>query len=152
MLPAPAIKSAGRWASMSSLRLRVRLRTIGSQVAGSGDSDGNESQELNAKCRRGAKLDVFALKQHLIGDYSRFARSFTSIRADDLNQGIEQEYASGRFWPEPLIQINPRYSLGRTTTDMAAAGELRPVTAKHFSIGLYRYQKQAVAFAGQGES
>ena len=93
-------------------------------------------------------MDVFALKQHLIGDYSRFARSFTTIRADDLGQGVEQEYASGRFWPEPLIQINPRYSLGRTTAELAAAAELHPVTAKHFPIGLYRHQEQAVAFAG----
>ena len=97
-------------------------------------------------------MDVFALKQHLIGDYSRFARSFTSIREEDIAQVVEREYASGRFWPEPLIQINPRYSLGRTTASMAASGELHPVTAKHFSIGLYRHQEHAVAFARQAES
>lgn len=97
-------------------------------------------------------LDVFALKQHLIGDYSRFARSFTSIRAEDLGQGVEREYASGRFWPEPLIQINPRYSLGQSAAALAAAGVLHSVTAKHFPIELYRHQEQAIAFAARRES
>ena len=97
-------------------------------------------------------MDVFSLRQQLIGDYSRFARSFTSIRAEDLSQSVDREYASGRFWPEPLIQINPRYMLGRTTADLVAVGELHPSTAKHFPIGLYRHQEQAIAFAGQRES
>ncbi len=40
-------------------------------------------------------MDVFSLRQHLIGDYSRFVRSFTTIGADDLRQGVEDAYASG---------------------------------------------------------
>lgn len=32
-------------------------------------------------------MDVFALRERLIGDYSKFARSFTTIQADDLRQG-----------------------------------------------------------------
>ena len=47
-------------------------------------------------------MDVFALRDHLIGDYSRFARSFTVIRASDLKAGIDDAYGSGRFWPDPL--------------------------------------------------
>lgn len=97
-------------------------------------------------------MDVFALREHLIDDYSRFARSFTTIRAEDLANGVEQEYASGRFWPEPLIQINPKYSPGRSTKEMMVTGELHPAIAKHFPIRLYRHQEQAIAFASKGES
>lgn len=97
-------------------------------------------------------MDVFSLRKHLIRDYSQFARSFTSIRATDLRQGVDEIYGSGRFWPEPLIQINPRYSAGRNTSDLVATGELHPAIAKHFPIGLYRHQEQAIAFARQGES
>ena len=97
-------------------------------------------------------MDVFALREHLIGDYGRFARSFTTIQADDLRQGVNEVYASGRYWPEPLIQINPRYMQGRSTEELAAAGELHPQTAKHFDIDLYRHQEQAVAFGSRGES
>lgn len=97
-------------------------------------------------------MDVFALRQHLIEDYSRFARSFTTILADDLRQGVDDAYASGRYWPEPLIQINPRYLRGRTTTQLAAAGELHQHTAQCFPIDLYRHQEQAIAFGARGES
>lgn len=97
-------------------------------------------------------MDVFSLRQHVIGDYSRFARSFTTILADDLRDGVEKAYASGRYWPEPLIQINPRYMTGRSTTELMKAGELHPLTAQHFPISLYRHQEQAVAFGAQGES
>lgn len=97
-------------------------------------------------------MDVFALRQHLIEDYSRFARSFTTIRADDLRQGVDAAYASGRYWPEPLIQINPRYLRGRTTAELAMTGELHRLTAQCFQIGLYRHQEQAIAFGARGES
>lgn len=97
-------------------------------------------------------MDVFSLREHLIGDYSRFARSFTSIRAEDLRCGVDAAYGSGRYWPEPLIQINPRYQRGRSTAQLASVGELHPLTAQHFPIGLYRHQEQAIAFGAKGES
>ena len=97
-------------------------------------------------------MDVFSLREHLIGDYSRFARSFTTILADDLRRGIDDAYSSGRYWPEPLIQINPRYQQGRSTAELAVAGELSPQTAKCFPIALYRHQEQAIAFGSRGES
>lgn len=97
-------------------------------------------------------MDVFALRKHLIDDYSRFARSFTSIRADDLRTGVNEAYASGRYWPEPLIQINPRYEAGCSTAELAAQGELHPTTASRFPISLYRHQELAIAFAKRQES
>jgi hypothetical protein len=97
-------------------------------------------------------MDVFSLREQLIGDYSSFARSFTTIRADDLRTGIEQQYASNRFWPEPLIQINPRYAAGRTTSHLAGTGELLPETAQRFNISLFKHQEQAIAHAARGDS
>jgi hypothetical protein len=95
---------------------------------------------------------VFSLRGQLIGDYSRFARSFTTIRADDLRGGVDASYASGRYWPDPLIQINPHYQAGRPTSVLAAVGELQALTARHFDIDLYRHQEQAIAFGAKGES
>jgi hypothetical protein len=42
-----------------------------------------------------------------------FATSFTTIHADDIRAQVEAIYAEGRFWPEPLLQINPSYKEGR---------------------------------------
>jgi hypothetical protein len=54
-------------------------------------------------------VNVFDLDQSIIGDYERFARSFTQIRAEDIRTQVDALYATGRFWPEPLISINPHY-------------------------------------------
>jgi hypothetical protein len=57
-------------------------------------------------------VDVFDLDRALVGDYERFARSFTQIRAADIRTQVEAIYASGQFWPEPLISINPHFEAG----------------------------------------
>ena len=97
-------------------------------------------------------MDVFALRESLIGEYSGFARSFTNIRARDLNEPIADAYESGRFWPEPLVQINPRFKPGRSVGELVGQGDLHPACAKLFDIGLYQHQEFAIALAAQGES
>jgi hypothetical protein len=52
-------------------------------------------------------MDVFALDRSVVSDYSAFARSFTSVKSEDLRRSIDDTYKTGRFWPEPLLQLNP---------------------------------------------
>ena len=59
-------------------------------------------------------MDVFSLRDTVVGEYRRFATSFTRIHAEDIRQQVEAIYAGDRYWPEPLIQINPNYK--RTTS------------------------------------
>ena len=61
-------------------------------------------------------MDVFDLDGQLVADYERFARSFTRIRAPDIQSQLEAIYAEGRFWPEPLSSINPPTSAVPTST------------------------------------
>ena len=51
-------------------------------------------------------MNVFEFRENLVGEYAEFTRSFTRIRADDIRSYVDAEYASQRFWPEPLVQIN----------------------------------------------
>jgi len=97
-------------------------------------------------------MDVFALRERLISDYQSFARSFTTIHADDLKKGVDDKYSSGKFWPEPLVQINPRYAPGRSTSDLAVQGVLLPLTAQCFDIPLYKHQENSVALATSKQS
>jgi ATP-dependent helicase YprA (DUF1998 family) len=97
-------------------------------------------------------MNVFDLDRALVRDYERFARSFTQIRAGDIRSQVEEIYASRRFWPEPLISINPHFERGPSVTDLVAAGSLHPETASVFRVDgqpvtLYRHQAQAVAKA-----
>lgn len=97
-------------------------------------------------------MDVFSLRKDLVGGYSAFARSFTHIHADDIRRQVDAAFASGRYWPEPLIQINPRFKPGRTIAQHVAAGELHSGTSDIFRadgqpMRLHRHQSEAIALA-----
>lgn len=102
-------------------------------------------------------MDVFDLDRSLVEDYERFARSFTTIRAKDIREQVNQVYASGRFWPEPIISINPHFQLGDSLGKLVAEGTLDKRTEQVFRLDgqpltLFRHQSQAVAKAKQGQS
>ena len=102
-------------------------------------------------------MDVFDLDRTLVADYASFARSFTQIRAQDIRDQVDAIYASRRFWPEPLITINPHYERGASVEALVADGSLHPDVARVFrvegqSITLYRHQMQAVAKATARQS
>lgn len=44
-----------------------------------------------ASRRKGADMDVFALRDNLVGDYSSFVESFINIRDSRISQQVEQE-------------------------------------------------------------
>jgi ATP-dependent helicase YprA (DUF1998 family) len=102
-------------------------------------------------------VNVFDLDRALVGDYERFARSFTQIRAADILSQVEQIYATNRFWPEPLISINPHFERGASVADLAADGSLHPATARVFRVDgqpirFHRHQAQAIAKATRRQS
>jgi hypothetical protein len=104
-----------------------------------------------------ATMDVFALRDHVVSEYRDFATSFTVIHAEDIRDQVEAIYAQGRFWPDPLIQINPSYRAGANLDVLIGGGALDPRTAEIFRasgkpLSLYKHQEQAIALAAQGES
>ncbi len=102
-------------------------------------------------------MDVFSLRDSIVGEYRKFATSFTTIHADDIRSQVEAIYSEGRFWPDPLLQINPSYRHGLNLETLIANGALDPRTADIFRadgapLALYKHQEQAVILASQGES
>jgi hypothetical protein len=83
-------------------------------------------------------VNVFDLDRALVGDYERFARSFTQIRAPDILSQVEAIYATNRFWPEPLISINPHFEQGASVEQLAREGSLHPDTARIFRVDGHR--------------
>ena len=57
-------------------------------------------------------MNVFEFRQTLVNEYAQFTRSFTRIKADDIRAFVDAEYASQKYWPEPLIQVNPNFQPG----------------------------------------
>jgi len=70
----------------------------------------------------------------LVTDYASFARSFTQIRAQDIRDQVDAIYASRRFWPEPLITINPRFEQGASVEALVAEGSPHPDVARVFRV------------------
>lgn len=44
-------------------------------------------------------MDVFSYREAVIGDYKRFATSFTKIKAPDIKSFINVKYDEGHYWP-----------------------------------------------------
>ena len=113
-------------------------------------SDGAEAGSAPA-------LDVFALRDSVVEEYRRFATSFTTIHAADIREQVAAIYAENRYWPEPLIQINPSYKRSTDVGTLVANGVVHPGCADIFRtdgrpLVLYKHQEQAIALAAEDES
>src|SRR4051812_19993916 len=102
-------------------------------------------------------LDVFALRDSVVDEYKHFATSFTTIHAEDIREQVAAIYAEERYWPEPLIQINPSYKRSTDVQIMAKNGVIDPRCADIFRadgrpLPLYKHQEQAIALAAEGEN
>ncbi|MCL2726736.1 MAG: DEAD/DEAH box helicase, partial [Polyangiaceae bacterium] len=106
----------------------------------------------------GKNMDVFSLRDSIVSEYSKFATSFTTIHAADIRAQIEAIYSKARFWPDPLLQINPNYKRGLSLETLIANGALHARIADIFRdddgapLSLYKHQAQAVDLAWQGKS
>ena len=102
-------------------------------------------------------MKAFEFDHNLIETYARFSRSFSTIRAEDIKSQIEREYDEGRFWPDALLSLNPRFASGPTVDDLVASGDLDEATGKIFRIGaesirLHRHQAQSISKARASQS
>ncbi|WP_137893522.1 DEAD/DEAH box helicase [Ramlibacter sp. 2FC] len=108
-------------------------------------------------------MNVFEFRKHLVDEYSDFTRSFTRIKADDIRAFVDAEYDSQKFWPEPLVQVNPNFKEGGSVEEFALSGHLHPKCAEIFRFGkgpssaghslpLHKHQAEAISLAAAGES
>lgn len=108
-------------------------------------------------------MDVFKFREHIVAEYEQFTRSFTRIRAGDIRDFVDEQYASQKYWPKPLIQINPNFKSGGTVEEFVAAGQLSAQCADIFRLGkslssvggslpLHKHQAEAISLAAAGES
>ena len=102
-------------------------------------------------------MKAFEFDHHLISSYERFSRSFSSIRSDDLRAEIDAQYDAGRFWPDALLSLNPRFLSGPTVDDLVKSGDLDEGTGQVFRFGetplrFHRHQAEAIAKAKTDKS
>ena len=83
-------------------------------------------------------MNVSDLDYTLVAQYAAFARSFSSIRAAEISDQIAALYEQGKFWPAPLITINPRFEQGKTMSELSMEGVFDPALQDIFAFGSER--------------
>jgi len=107
-------------------------------------------------------MDVFRLRQRLVEDYARYARSFIQIQDGRINDYVDQCLREGAFWPDALIQLNPNFQPGAWIDELVQQDILHPECTAIFRNGkaenedrrirLYQHQLDAILTAREGHN
>lgn len=79
-------------------------------------------------------MDVFDLRDRLVGDYQSYTRSFIKIRDQRVSDFVDNILDREGFWPEPLLQLNPTFRPGGTIDELVDQGVLQKECASIFRI------------------
>ena len=106
-------------------------------------------------------MDVFRLRDQVIGSYSSYVQSFINIKDARIRAQVDGEFAGGLLWPEPLIQINPSFEPGESIERLVDLGVLHHECSQVFRMKSdtdpagkplrpYRHQVDAIRAARTG--
>jgi superfamily II DNA/RNA helicase len=89
-------------------------------------------------------LDIFKLRDEVIGDYRTYIESFLAIKDPRVEEFVKQELDKGYLWRDPLIQINPAYKKSADIDTLIAENILHPDCRKYFpDFRFYYHQEHA---------
>jgi hypothetical protein len=72
-------------------------------------------------------MDIFEYRNAVIDDYKAFTTSFTKIKAPDILRFVTEKRDTGKYWPAPLIQLNPSYVTSNNVEQLVAKDVLHAV-------------------------
>ena len=103
-------------------------------------------------------MDVFGVRDRLIGDYQEFTGSFVDIHDKTIREHVQERMDKGYQWPDPWLSLNPSFAPGGTISELVAENLLQPKATDIFrlengqELRLHRHQKEAVEAARTGKS
>ncbi|HSH62416.1 MAG TPA: DEAD/DEAH box helicase, partial [Acidimicrobiales bacterium] len=110
-------------------------------------------------------MDVFDLRDRLIGDYRQYVASFMALRDRRIRERVQTSLDEGTLWPEPRIGLNPAFEPGGWIDDLVAEGLLHAGCSEVFRAGksvggdprgvpvrLHRHQVDAIREARAGRN
>ncbi len=108
-------------------------------------------------------MDVFELRERLVGDYGSYVGSFIRIKDARIEEEVKRSLDEGLLWPDPLIQLNPSFEAGETVEKLVREGILHGECARVFRAGkedndpgkelrLHRHQAEAIKTARAGHN
>ena len=69
-------------------------------------------------------MDVFALRDRLVGDYESYVGSFIKIKDARIEDEVMRSLDEGLLGPDPLIQLNPTFQAGESIDELVEEGLL----------------------------
>lgn len=109
-------------------------------------------------------MDVFEVRDRLIGDYASFTSGFLQVRDRRIRTHIDEELGRGLRWPDPWLALNPTFKPGGTIDELADAGLLHDGCRAIFRLKqdrkdghgtpltLHQHQREAVEVSRTGQS
>lgn len=101
-------------------------------------------------------MDVFSIRKKIITAYSEYAQSFIQIQDARIRSHVAEQMSEGAFWPDPLLQLNPRFASGGTVRQAIDDGYLHPKCESIFehdkrqggrTLRFHRHQRRAIEIA-----
>lgn len=89
-------------------------------------------------------MDVFGLRDDLVGAYRDYATSFMRFRDGRIRDEVEGALDSGRLWPHPSVGLNPSFQPGKTVAELVEEGVLHPGTEPVFRLGKNEYDPSGI--------
>ncbi len=80
-------------------------------------------------------MDIFDLRDQVIGDYRHYVTSFMALRDARIRERVESNLAEGMLWPEPSVGLNPAFSPGGSVDELVDEGLLHPTCRRIFRAG-----------------
>ena len=80
-------------------------------------------------------MDVFKLRDDLIGAYREYATSFMRMRDERIRARVTEALDEGKLWPYPQLGLNPAFRSGGSIDSLVSDGLLHPDTAPIFRVG-----------------
>ncbi|TDB72156.1 DEAD/DEAH box helicase, partial [Micromonospora sp. KC721] len=109
-------------------------------------------------------MDIFDVRERLIGDYREFTSSFVDPRDERIRKQVWGRTASGYQWPAPYVSLNPNFASGGTVDRLVTDGLLHPDIERIFRLKehpgdpgskplrLHQHQRDAITTARGGHS
>src|ERR1035437_2078823 len=114
------------------------------------------------RSRAGHGMDVFRVRDPLVGGYREFPGSFGENHGPRISEHVAERMARGYQWPDPWLSLNPNFASGGTITDLVAEGLLQPECEQIFRLKegnpdgpvlrLHQHQRAAIEAARTGGS
>ena len=79
-------------------------------------------------------MDVFGLRETVVGQYADYIRSFLRIKDPAIESYVAENLNKGRYWPDPLVQLNPSFEPGDTVDELVAAGVLANALLAYYKV------------------